>query len=310
MFDKSKYFDTILKPFRKLKHALKQNKGPYLFLLPGFLLFGIFIAFPFFYSLAMSFFDWKVVGSNVFVGFQNYIKAFHDGVLGIAFRNTIIYGVVTVPAQIVLGLGIALLLVRNIRGKTLFRIIYYLPVVTSWVIVSLVFKFLFNDQAGFINYLLHDVLHLIPEYINWLSNPWTALTVIIILGVWKGIGWSMVIFLSGLQNIPEQLYEAASIDGANGFQQFKNVTLPLLRPTLTFVVIMLVIGAFKVFISVWIITKGAPLGKTHVVLTWMYTQAFRYLDLGYGAAITAILFVIMFTLAIVQYKLFRRNIQY
>lgn len=292
---------------RSFLRNVAKNKKVYLFLLPGILFYLIFTIYPLFYSLRMSFLNWKIVGESTFAGFQNYIKALHDPVLGIAFRNTIIYGIVTVPGQMAFGLGFAVLLNRKIRSRSLFRTLYYLPVVTSWVVVSLLFEFLFNGQAGAVNYVLKDVLHVVPHYIRWLSHTWTALAVIMILGIWKGIGWSMVIFLGGLQNIPRQLYEAAAIDGANRLQQFFKITLPLLKPTIVFVLIMLVIGSFQVFISVWLITEGKPLNQTHVVLTWLYTQGFSYLHFGYGAAISWLLFVIIFLVSFFQFKYFRRE---
>lgn len=295
---------------REKYEEVKENRKVYLFLLPGFLIYATFIAYPLIYSLNMSLQDWKVMGDNVFVGIKNYVKVFHDPTLGIAFRNTVVYGLITVPGQMILGLAVAVLLNKNIRGKSAFRALYYLPVVTSWVVVSLLFKFLFNSQAGAVNYFLKDIVHVIPEYVNWLSQPWTALAVVMILGIWKGIGWSMVIFLAGLQNIPTQLYEAASIDGANKFQQFFRVTLPLLRPTLVFVLIMLVIGSFNVFISIWLITQGGPLNQTHVVLTWLYKQGFSYLNFGYGAAISWILFTLIFSVSFVQFKFLRKDVDY
>lgn len=290
-----------------LKHEIMKNRGVYLFLLPGFLFFITFVIYPFFYSLKISFYDWNILGKSTFIGLQNYIKAFQDPVLGISFRNTVLYTIVTVPGRTILGLGVALLLNRSIQGKSIFRACYFLPVVTSWVVVSIVFKYLFNDQAGLVNYILRDIFHIIPHYISWLTEPRTALGVIMILSIWKELGWSMIIFLAGLQGIPQQLYEAASIDGANGFQQLRRITLPLLRPTLAFVVTMSVIGSFQIFVQVYIVTQGGPLNQTHVVLSWMYRQSFRYLNFGYGTAISWFLFIIIFFVSFLQFKVFWRS---
>ncbi len=300
----------MLKKLRNLGSEVSKKKGVYLFLVPGFLFFATFAVYPLLFSLRMSFLDWKVIQKSAFVGLQNYIRAFHDPIVGIAFRNTILYGIITVPGQMVLGLGAALLLNRRLRGRVVFRAIYYLPVVTSWVVVALIFKYIFNDQAGVINYLLKDVFHIIPHYIGWLIEPWTALFVVMALGIWKGIGWSMVIFLAGLQSIPHELYEAAGIDGASSLQQFRKITVPLLRSTLVFLLIMLGIGSFNVFISIYVITHGGPFNQTQVVLSWMYTQSFDYLHFGYGAALSWILFAVIFIASFLQYKYLHHKIQY
>jgi len=213
--------------------------------------------------------------------------------------------VITVPGQIVLALAAAVLLDRIKIGRTFFRTIYYLPVITSWVIVSVLFRYLFAHQ-GLVNYFLTDILHLSSDYISWFRSPARALTVIVLLGIWKGIGWSMVIFLAALQTIPRELYEAASIDGANAWHQFRRVTLPLLRPTMVFVLVMLVIGGFNVFISVQLITGGGPLNQTQVILCYMYKNAFGFLDFGYGAALSYLLAALIFIVSLLQLKFLRR----
>ncbi len=192
----------------------------------------------------------------------------------------------TVPPQIALGLGVALLLKDKSPTQPLFRALYYLPVITSWVVVSLLFRYLFADK-GLINWALG--LH-----VSWLSDRWTALVAICVLGVWKGIGWSMMIFLAALQGVPQSLVEAAKIDGAGPWMRFRTVTLPAIWPTMTFVTIMLVIGGLNVFTSVQNMTGGAPGGDTDVVLTYMYRQAFEFLDFGYGSAIAVLLTLLVF----------------
>ncbi|HDK28094.1 MAG TPA: sugar ABC transporter permease [Candidatus Atribacteria bacterium] len=282
---------------------MKTNKA-YLFLLPGAILFLTFSVYPIFKALQMSFFDWSIFGRSSFVGWQNYIKALTDPDFHLAMRNTIYYGLVTVPGQMIIAMIVAVLLDRKLKGRVIYRALYFLPVVTSWVVVSFIFKYLYNQQ-GLSNYILNDLLHFIPENISWLTNPKTALWAIMILGIWKGIGWTMVIYLGGLAGIPRELYEAAKVDGANVWQQFWRITLPLLRPTITFVLIMLAIGSFNVFISVYIMTQGGPLGQTEVALTYMYRHAFDYLELGYGAAVSYILAIIIFIVSIIQYKFLR-----
>lgn len=268
-----------------------------------------FSVYPIFKALQMSFFEWSLFGHSHFIGGQNYIRALTDSNFIFAMRNTIYYGLVTVPGQMIIAMIVAVLLDRKLLGRLIYRALYFLPVITSWVVVSFIFKYLFNQQ-GLLNYILHDLMHIIPGNISWLTNSGTALFSIMVVGIWKGIGWTMVIYLGGLANIPRELYEAAKVDGANGWQQFWRITLPLLRPTITFVLIMLVIGSFNVFISVYIMTGGGPLGQTEVALTYMYRYAFDYLELGYGAAIAYILAIIIFVVSIIQYKFLRVPTEY
>jgi multiple sugar transport system permease protein len=209
-----------------------------------------------------------------------------------------------------LGLSVALLLDQSIRFRALFRTLYYLPVVTSWVVVSLIFTYLYNSQAGALNYLLVNILHVLPQYQLWLGDPNTALPAIATMGIWKGVGWNMVIFLAGLQSIPVELYEAAKIDGAGPVKRFTRITLPLLRPTVAFLVVILVIGGFNTFIPVWVMTQGGPLHSTETVLTYMYKNAFADLNLGYGAAISYLFTAIMFMISVAEIRVLRRRYEY
>ena len=256
----------------------------------------------------MSFYEWSIMPGeiNKFVGLANYVRAYSDPIVGLSLRNTIVYTIVTVPGQMVLALFIALLLNNITKGKIFFRAVYYIPVVTSWVIVSLLFQYLFQSPKGIINYMLVNVLHVIQEPVPWLQVASTAFIPILALGIWKGIGWTMVIFLAALQTIPPDLYEVAEVDGANGWQKLIKITLPLIRPTLVFTLVMLMIGGFNVFISVFLITGGGPLRKTEVILSYMYHQAFDYLDFGYGAALSFILTFIIVTLSFLQIRFLRK----
>lgn len=285
---------------------LKRIITPYLFIAPGVILFSIAIIYPALKALTMSFYDWKIVSGAVsqFVGFDNYIRAYQDPHFWLSLANSGIYMLFTVPFEIAIGLAIALLLKKKSPTQPLFRVLFYLPVVTSWVVVTLLFRYLFADK-GLINFTLNDFLHLTDSDVSWLSQRSTALVAICALGIWKGVGWAMMIFLAALQGVPEELEEAATVDGANRWQRFKVVTLPTIAPATTFVTIMLVIGGFNVFASVLLMTNGGPYGQTDVVLTYMYQQAFTFLDFGYGAALSAILALIVFILAVIQLRLFR-----
>ncbi len=286
----------------------KRVRAAYAFMLPGMFVFLTFQIYPLIKAFQISLYEWQLMPGREsrFLGVENYARAFRDPIFWVAMRNTVLYTLVTVPGQMILAMLVALALHRIVWGRTTFRTLYYLPVITSWVVVSLLFKFLFNSQAGLVNYVLTDFLHLVPRYIPWLQNPGTALVVIMTLGIWKGIGWSMIIFLAALQDIPEELHEAAAIDGANRWQRFWWVTLPLMRPTVVFVLVMLVIGGFNVFIPVYLITGGGPMHRTESILTYMYNQAFDFLDFGYGAALSYLLALIIFVLSFLQIKFLRK----
>jgi multiple sugar transport system permease protein len=295
---------------RQRRSPQRRRRGwatAYLFLAPGLALFVGLIAYPVLLALRISFFDWKVVRGAVspFVGLQQYQRALEDPVLRKAAVNTVFYLVATVPAQMAIGMLLALLLNQAIRGRIVFRALYYLPVITSWVVVSLVFEYLFNTQAGFVNHVLVDWLHLTSQPVDWLGSRWPAMVTLSLLGIWKGVGWSMLIFLAALQAVPKELLDSAAVDGAGPYRQFFSVILPLLRPVVAFVTVMLVIGGFNVFISVFVITGGGPANDTEVVLTYMYKQAFTFLDFGYGSAIAYLLALVIFALSFAQMRLFR-----
>lgn len=295
----------------RTKRKLTQLLSAALFVLPGLLLFITFIVGPMVYSLRISFYDWKIVNpaDSMWVGTANYARALSNPVFQRAVLNTLIYALVTVPGQMIIGLIVAVLLNQDIRNRALFRVIYYLPVITSWVIVSLLFEYMFSGQAGLVNYILRDVLHVIPKNILWLADPVLTFVPIHLLGIWKGVGWTAVIFLAGLQAIPEHLYEAAEVDGASPRNRFFSITLPLLRPTILFLVVVLTIGALNAYISNLLITNGGdPLDLTHFILTLMYDATFNRLDFGYGSAISYLLTIFVFIISVIQIRLLRQEV--
>ena len=281
-----------------------------IFLLPGLILFVLFFLGPMLYSLRISFFEWKIVhpDQSVFVGLSNYQRALSDPIFQRAILNTLAYTVITVIVKVILGFGVALLLNQHFRGRTFFRVAYYLPVITSWVIVSLLFEYMFNGQAGLVNYLLKDILRLIPKDVLWFADPILTLIPIILLDIWKGIGWAAVIFLAGLQVIPAELYEAARVDGANTAAQLRFITWPLLGPTTAFLVVVLVIGGLNAYVPFQLMTNGGdPMDLTHSVLTLMYEATFGRIDFGYGAAISYLLTVFVFSVSFIELRLLRRQ---
>jgi multiple sugar transport system permease protein len=282
-------------------------------LLPGMLLYGAWAAYPLINSFVLSFTDWELVKPTTFIGLDNYTRALRDPLFWRSLGSTVAYTLVTVVGQMVLGLGAALLLNQRIPGRAVLRLIYYLPVITSWVIVSLVFLYLYNGQAGALNWLLRDVLHVIDHNVAWLAEPSTALWAIAVLGIWKGIGWTMVVFLAGLQSVPDELHEAAAMDGAGTWARFRHITLPFLRSTSTFLLVVLTIGGFNAFISIFVMsssatgTIGGPLNSTDVVLTYMWKQAFTQIDLGYGAALSFLLTAAIVLVGVIEFRLIKRQ---
>ena len=272
-------------------------------LLPGIAVFAIFTIYPIVKLFIMSFLEWDRANmfEHGFAGLANYKAVLTDRTFWISFTNTIVYTVVTVPAQMALGLLAAVLINSIPCFRVTFRVIYYLPVITSWVIVSLVFRYIFNTE-GMLNYLLTNVLHLTESNVRWLDTRWGGMTVAMLLGIWKGVGWNLVVFLAALQSVPGELYESAEMDGCGPFTKFFYITLPSIKPTILFALVMLTIGGFNVFTSIKMITDGKPMHETEVILTWMYSKAFNSGEFGYAAALSFIVAVTLIFLAILQFK--------
>lgn len=279
-----------------------------IFLIPGFVLFFVFFLGPLLYSLRISFFNWNFAhpDQSVFVGLKNYTSELKDPTFRRAILNTGAYTMITVVVKMVLGFFVAVLLNQKIRGRAFFRVAYYLPVITSWVIVSLLFTYMFSGQGGLVNYFLKDVLHVTSKNIMWLADPILALVPVVLVDIWKGVGWTVVIYLSGLQAIPVELLEAASVDGANRWQRLTKIMLPMMRGTIAFLVVVLVLGGLNAYVPFKLITGGDPMGQTHSILTLMYHATFENLDFGKGAAISYLLTLFVFALSFIQLKFLRK----
>ena len=277
-------------------------------LLPGLLIFTVFTVYPIIRLFWMSLCDMQFSSmlQQPFAGLKNYREVFSDSVFWTVFANSIVYTLVTVPGQMIIGLLVALLLNGIKRFSVTFRVVNYLPVVTSWVIASLVFRYIFNTE-GMLNYFLWKIAGITTSNVRWLDTRWGGLTVAMLLGIWKGIGWNMVIFLAALQQVPQDLYEAAEIDGCGSWKKFISVTLPCIRGTILFALIELTIGGFNVYTSIKMITGGKPAHQTDTLLTWMYYKAFSTGNFGYASALSFVMAFALGLLAIVQFRLMRNR---
>ena len=272
-------------------------------LLPSLIGMGAFYILPVLSSLVLSFTQWDLLTPIKWVGFGNYFAIFSDAVVLQALRNTLLFILGYLPSVVILGLGLALLLNRKLKGRTVFRAIYFVPVVTSWVAVSLIWKWLLNPQYGLINFGLSLIGIKGP---GWLFDPHWAMAGVIMTTVWKDIGFVTVIYLAGLQEIPEQLFEAADMDGASPWQRFRTVTWPMLAPTTFFVTTISLISSFQVFDQVWIMTQGGPAGATSTMVELIYKNAFSYSKMGYASAISWVLFALIFAVTLAQNLLQKR----
>jgi len=287
----------------KKKSTRKTDWRVYILLIPGLLFVATFTFYPIVKMLVMSFFNWRIGYQQVsdFVGLANYKDVLSDQIARRALMNTVAYAVVTVPLQMIFGLFVAVLINGIKKFSISFRLAYYLPVITSWVVVALLFRYIFNNQ-GLLNYFLTDILKVVNEPVGWLSTRWSAIFVAMLLGIWKGIGWNMVIFLAALQSVPKEYYEAASLDGLNNRQQFFYITLPSIRGTILFALVMLSIGAFNTYTPIAVLTGGNPAHQTEVVLTWMYFQTFNAMGkMGYSAALSIIIAAVIMLVTVLMF---------
>ncbi|MHB0875195.1 MAG: carbohydrate ABC transporter permease [Anaerolineae bacterium] len=283
------------------------------FLLPFVALFVVFRAGPVLASLVLSFTTYDGMSRPMWVGINNYrdILVGTEAATRLFWRsvgNTLYYTVGQVALEMLTGLGLAVLVnSRSLKGKAAWRTAFYLPVVTSAVAISMVWLWIYNPQVGLLNAVLKGLgLHAL----TWLSDPKLAMPCIIAMSVWAGAGWSMVIYLAGLQGIPETVYESARIDGANGWQQFLHITLPLLMPVTFFVVIMSCIGALQVFSQVFVMTQGGPLNSTITVTYHIWNNAFRFFRLGYASAMSFLLGVVIVVISLVNSRVFGGRVEY
>ncbi|NOZ03785.1 MAG: sugar ABC transporter permease [FCB group bacterium] len=281
------------------------TRAAWLFLAPALSAITVFFFLPVIVAFVMSLTDFDIysladISKARFVGVNNYWNLLHDALFWKALRNTTYFVVVGVPLSIATSLGAAILLNnRFLKFKSLFRLAYFTPVVTTLVAVAVVWRYIYHPRFGLMNYWL-GLFGVNP--IDWLGDPVWAMPALIILAVWKNFGYNMIIFIAGLQSIPDELYEAAHIDGAGKWQQFRNITIPMLAPTTLFVGIITVIGYFQFFAEPYVMTQGGPLNSTLSIVLLMYQEGFRWWRMGYSSSIAFVLFFIVFVITLIQLK--------
>jgi len=302
-----------LLPWQQLRWLIRgkgaermQALWAYAFLSLSVLGLFIFTILPIIAAFGLSFVDWTLLSPPKWAGTSNFQRLLDDGYFWNALKNTFYYVAGVMPG-IAISLFLAMLLNQKLRFTTTYRVFYYLPTITMWVAIALVWKWLYSPQYGLVNWALGLIGIKGPA---WLSDPSWAMPAQIFTSWWKGAGYNMLILLAGLQGIPEIYYEAASIDGANWWQKFRHVTLPLLTPTIYFVVVMTFIGSFGVFSQIYIMTEGGPGQATTTLIYYLFQNAFKYFDVGYANVLAIAFFIIVFVFTQVQTKLQKRWVHY
>ena len=299
---------------RSAGEQLRAGARQWLAVLPfiggGLALMAMFVMYPLFRNIQISAHEYNLIGNSLgaFTGIRNYLRMFSDASWLLALRNTALYALFTVPGQLLFGLVLACCLNAITKGQTLFKVITYIPVVTSWVVVSMVFKYIFAaGNGGLVNYALMR-LGVVSRPVAWLQNEWSANFVLWLFGIWKGTGWTMLIYLAALQGVPRQVYEAAQIDGAGRSSTFWKITVPMVKNTTLYLILVLTIGAFGAYIHVMLITGGAPLGRTAELMNYMYATAFTNYDFSYAAAQSVMMGVIIFGFSVLQRRVSKETV--
>lgn len=315
------------KSCRSRTSAAWETRVALIFLLPHIIGFLVFTLFPSFFSLLLSTFSWDIMTPLMFVGLQNFVRLFSDPLFYKVLRNTAFFVLISVPLGMIFSLILALLVNVKLKYIVFFRTAFFMPKITSMVAVALVWTWIFNPDFGWLNSILDQLRLLDPinsllgsiglPPLRWLTSPIWAMPAIIIVSVWKNLGYSMIMYLAGLQGISDMYYEAAEIDGASWWQKFRYVTLPMLSPTTFFVLVMSIIGSFQVFEQVFIMTRGGqgispggPLDSTNTIVLYIYTHAFTYFQMGYASAVAWILFIIIFTFTLLQWRFQKKWVHY
>ncbi len=290
--------------------TLKQKEAltGYIFIALPLVSLIIMMYYPIIRSFFISFFDWNLLQEPTFIGVENYKTLFNDEVFRTSLANTIKWVLIYVPMSVISSFLLALLLDRKLKGAGFFRTLYYLPVVCPIVVVALLFVWIYNTDYGILNFILKKLFDIDP--VGWLTDSRFSLFSIAVMSVWKWAGYNMLIFLSALQGIDENLYEAAAIDGITPWTKLTKIKIPLVMPSIYFVMLTAVIDAFQMFTEIFIMTKGGPGYSTYTVSYYLWSNAFEYSKMGYACAMAAVMFVIILAVTLIQNKIMNKKVQY
>lgn len=299
-------------PRRFFRWQPDQQWEGYLFILPAFILFAVFVALAMGYSLVISFANYGLTGIKGFVGLRNYQALLRDPIFWQSFRNTAFYIISIVPLQLILGLIMALALNQGIRGRTVYRLIYFMPVVTTIVAGAIVFRLILATNGPLNSFIgsAYALFGLPFKYINWLGTSAFSKWAVVLLTLWKNTGFTMVVYLAALQGVPQELYDAAKTDGAGAWQRFRNVTLPLISPTTFFLLVLQMIGAFQLFTEPFVMTRGGPANSSLSVVQYIYYAGFRDIRMDKASAMAWFLFAFILLFTLIQNQLQQRWVFY
>ncbi len=284
---------------------LRTKITPYLLVTPYIIHFMLFVVFPVIFSIVLTFHKWNIISPMEYIGLNNYIRLFKDEVFFRSLINTLIFLVIHIPLQIIVALFLAVILNQNIKFRGFFRAAFFLPVIVSGVVVTILWQQLYGFDTGLLNRLLVSIG---LGKVGWLTDPNIAMPSIALMATWKNVGLYIVLFLVGLQTVPNQYYEAADIEGASRWQKFYKITLPMINPTIFMVVILSTIGGFSLFIEPYVMTGGGPLNSTISAVLYIYKQGFFYYHMGYSATLGLFFALIIMAVVVIQKKFVERDI--
>ena len=296
---------TELHNDRRRMRFQKRKWLPYLLVSPYIIFVAVFVIFPVIFSFILTFHKWNIIAPMKFIGIDNYTRLFNDRLFWTSILNTLKFLLLHIPLQLAVALFLAVLLNQKIRAAAFFRASFFMPVIVSGVVVTILWQQLLGFDAGIINRLFTGLGF---DKVGWLVNPDIAIYSIAVMATWKNVGLYVILFLVGLQTVPTQYYEAAKLEGANKWQQFRHITLPMINPTVFMVVVLSTIGGFSLFIEPYIMTGGGPLNKTLSGVLYIYKQAFQYYNMGYSATLGFFYALMIMTVVIIQKRIIEKEV--